>query len=167
MPSKGFSIIELIIYFVIILVIAIFVFSSVSGVRERAYFTVAKKDLKTIYEALGLYLIKYGEFPTDVNRDLPSGLEEFFSPGYWPKAAWPGSVFDWDNWDDPDNPGQKIYQISIRFCPIGQPSQCRFPKEPWAANFDVNSSVYWCISGVCRAHGSRPINHPGYCINCE
>jgi hypothetical protein len=27
--------------------------------------------------------------------------------------------------------------------------------------------VYYCIEGACRSHINRPINHPGYCINCQ
>jgi hypothetical protein len=57
-------------------------------------------------------------------------------------------------------------QISIRFCPVGQPSQCVFPQQSWAANFDINSSVYYCVEGACRAHVNQPANHPGYCVNC-
>ena len=37
---------------------------------------------------------------------------------------------------------------------------------PWAVNFDVNSSAYWCITGKCRAHPDQPDNYPGYCMNC-
>ena len=107
-----------------------------------------------------------GNYPDDVDRDLPSGVEQYLGAGQWPNAPWPGSIYDWDNWTDPVT-GQKIYQISIRFCPLGQPDQCRFPDRPWAANFDYYSSAYWCILGPCRAHISKPINHPGYCLNCQ
>jgi hypothetical protein len=114
-----------------------------------------------------MYQAKYGDYPPDTSRDIPPGLEEFLAPGIWPDAAWEGGVFDWENWEDPVNPDQRILQISIRFCPVGQPAQCKFPQADWAMGFDINSSVYYCVEGACRAHLSRPINHPGYCVNCQ
>lgn len=162
----GFTLIELLITISIIAILAHYVLPAFSKARNAALFSRAKAELQSINKSLQLYLDDFYDYPPDTNRDIPPGLEAYLEPGIWPDAAWPGSVFDWDNWADPDNPGQRIYQISIRFCPIGQPSQCKFPNEPWAASFDINSSVYYCISGNCRAHLSQPINHPGYCVNC-
>lgn len=163
---NGFSLVELLTVIAIIGIISSIVFSSINRVREGAYFAKAKKDLRSIHESVELYKNNNnGNYPPDANRNIPPGLEQYLASGTWPNAAWPGSVFDWDNWDNPDTE-EKIYQISIRFCPIGQPSQCRFPNEGWAKNFDIYSSVYYCISGTCRAHISKPISHPGYCVNC-
>jgi hypothetical protein len=126
----------------------------------------AQQEFKSIHSSLEQYKSdNNGNFPEDADRNIPPGLEAYLAPGIWPDAPWPGSVYDWDNWIDPIT-GDPIYQISIRFCPIGKPEQCNFPKESWAQNFDINSSVYYCIEGACRAHISRPLNHPAYCINC-
>jgi hypothetical protein len=120
--------------------------------------------------ALWLYYDKYGAFPNDADRNIPPGLEEFLQDtdlDNWPDGPWGGSVYDWDAWDDPDTPGARIYQISIRFCPVGGPiGACKFPDEDWAAGFGVNSSMYYCVSGACRAHNSEPIDYPGHCVNC-
>lgn len=122
--------------------------------------------------ALKSYSFDHGDqYPADGSRDiLPNGLGPYLfgssAANAWPKAPWPGSVYDWDNWDDPDNPGQKIYQISIRFCPSGGGlSTCRFPSSSWANNFGVDSAVYYCIFGFCRSHQSQPYSYPGYCVN--
>ncbi len=164
--QKGFTLIELLIVIGIISILSTFLFSSMVRVREAAYFSKAKKELYSVRESLEFYATDHaGTYPADADRDIPPGLEQYLAPGIWPDAAWPGSVFDWDNWDDPVS-GEKIYQISIRFCPIGQPSQCKFPNEDWAEDFDINSSVYYCLQGVCRSHLSQPVNHPGYCVNC-
>lgn len=164
--QKGFTLIELLIVIGIISILSTFVLSSMGRAREAAYVAKAKKELYSIRESLEFYATDHGgTYPADANRDIPPGLEQYLAPGIWPEAAWPGSVFDWDNWNDPVS-GEKIYQISIRFCPIGQPSQCKFPNETWAQNFDINSAVYYCLQGVCRSHLSQPVNHPGYCVNC-
>jgi len=133
---------------------------------EVAYFVKAKKELRSIHDALEFYKdANGGNYPPDTNRDVPPGLEQYLSQGIWPDAPWPGSFFDWDNWDEPDT-GEKIYQISIRFCPIGNPNECRFPNEDWAKSFDISSSVFYCIEGRCRSHIAEQPNHPGYCVNC-
>lgn len=164
----GFSLIELLIVIAIIGILASTVISSIVFAKDKAYFIRAKKEFLTMREALEQYQSDFGEYPDDVSRDIPPGLEPYLSTGNWPNAPWPGSIYDWDNWDDPDNAGEKIYQISIRFCPLGGTiDECRFPQASWADDFDVQSSVYYCLAGACRAHIGKPIDHPGYCVNCD
>lgn len=163
--SKGFTVLELLIVIAIMAILAFIVFRATQRARNEAYLTEAKVEFTQIVGAMNQYLNEYSFYPPDVNRGLPNGIEQYLNPGRWPQAPWPGSEYDWDNWLDPIT-GEEIYQISIRFCLIGQPSTCRFPDEPWAANFDIHSALYYCILGPCRSHLSKPINHPGYCINC-
>ena len=166
LTSKGFTLIELLIVIAIIGILSSLVISGMRHARETAYLAKAKKELRSIHESIELYRTDHwGNYPPDTNRDVPPGLERYLGPGIWPDAAWPGSVFDWENWNDPST-GEKIYQISIRFCPLGKPDECRFPVRSWAKNFDINSSVYYCLLGACRSHINRPIDHPGYCVNC-
>lgn len=158
---------EIIAVVAIIAVLSSVVLMSVRKAPEEAYRVKAEKELFSIHESLELYKDDHGDnYPADANRDIPPGLEEYLAPGIWPDAAWPGSVFDWENWDEPVTT-EKIYQISIRFCPVGQPAECRFPDADWAANFDINSAVFYCVEGPCRAHINKPPNHPGYCVNCK
>jgi len=163
---KGFSLIEILIIITIIGILFSFVIINVRQAKEAAYAAVAHKELESVRTSIDLYIDDHGGYPADTDRDVPPGLEPYLAPGLWPDAAWPGSVFDWDNWIEPGT-SEKIYQISIRFCPLGEPDQCRFPKEEWAADFDYFSSAYYCISGPCRSHISKPIDHPGYCVNCD
>jgi len=165
--KKGFTLIELLVVIAILGILSSIVLSSLTRARSSASLARTKLEFKTLVTAIEMYTQDHGGvMPADVNRGLPPGLEAYVSGGNWPNAPWPGSVYDWDNWDDPDNPGQKIYQISVRFCPAGQPSQCQFPNESWAINFDYYSAFYYCIQGACRSHDSQPINHPGHCSNC-
>lgn len=164
---QGFSLIEFLIIIAVIGILAAIVVINVRQSRESGYFVAAKQELGSVAQSLELYAMDHNRaYPPDVDRDMPPGLEEYLAPGDWPKAPWPGSVYDWDNWNDPDT-GEKIYQISIRFCPYGEPENCNFPNQDWAKDFDYYSSVYYCILGPCRSHISKPIDYPGYCVNCQ
>lgn len=166
MKIKGFTLIELLVVIAIIGVLSAIVMINVKNFRENGYYSRASLETTEIAKSLTLYLNAHGSYPDDVNRALPPGLEEYLPAGNWPNGPWPGSVYDWDNWDDPDNPGQKIYQISIRFCPIGGPlSACKFPKTTWAQNFGIDSALYFCLSGSCRSHNNQPSSYPCKKIN--
>jgi prepilin-type N-terminal cleavage/methylation domain-containing protein len=166
--KDGFTLIELLVVISIIGLLSSIVITSVSAIKEKAYLARVKEETRNIALALEFYADKYGEYPADANRAVPPGVEEFLEGGVFPPAPWPGSVYDWDNWSDLDYAGQKIYQISIRFCPsYASPlSDCNFPNEPWTASFDQYSAVYYCIFGACRSHSIRPVTHPGHCLNC-
>jgi prepilin-type N-terminal cleavage/methylation domain-containing protein len=167
MKKNGFTLIEILVTFSVIAFLVAIIVIGVNSYRENAYYSRASLETTELAKSLSFYLQEQNNYPDDVNRDLPAGLETYLPAGDWPNGPWPGSVYDWENWDDPDHPGMKIYQISIRFCPIGGSlSECNFPKASWAENFDINSSLYYCISGACRAHISEPIDYPAKCINC-
>ncbi len=165
--NLGFTILELLIVIAIIGLLSSMVMGNLSTAKDKAYEARGKKELLTLYEALQLYMTdRGGRIPADVNRGLPPGLEEYLPTGTWPNAPWPGSVYDWDVWDDPSSPTD-IVQISVRFCPAGGAlSTCRFPKEPWAEGFGVNSSYYYCIQGACKSHVNESASYPGKCANC-
>lgn len=171
MYNRGFTLLELLIVIAIIGILSTVVLSNMSAAKEKAFYTRALSEFRSLETAIQMYMSDHDdEYPEDVTRGIPPGLGEYLAGqkvNTWPKAPWPDSIYDWDNWDDPDNPGEKIYQISIRFCPAdGDISTCRFPDESWAKNFGVDSSVYYCLEGKCRAHSNKPINYPGYCVNC-
>jgi prepilin-type N-terminal cleavage/methylation domain-containing protein len=167
---SGFTLIELLIVISIIGLLAAIIFPSIRQSVEKAYYARALGEFKSLNTALELYAADHGgNYPADASRGLPAGLETYLSGHNWPNAPWPGTVYDWDSWAPADlsaAPKQQVYQISIRFCSTDIPPVCSIPNESWAQNFDYYSSLYYCVSGPCRAHSSQPINHPGVCVNC-
>jgi prepilin-type N-terminal cleavage/methylation domain-containing protein len=167
--KKGFTLIELLVVIAIISLLSAISYSIISSSREKAIYARAESEFKTIYSALELYkLDNFGNYPADAERGMPSGLEAYIANGVWPEGPWPQSQYDWDNWPNPQNPTERIYQISVRFCPAGgNISQCQFPNTSWASSFGVNSALYYCLEGSCRAHYNEVISYPARCANCN
>lgn len=158
---KGFTLIELLVVVAIIGVLAALIITAVTKVRNKAYTARTLQEFRSFQQAMEMYLMDNNFYPADVDRDIPAGLETYLGGGTWPDGPYPGSVYDWDN----KFPTHGYIQISLRFCDIGG-TNCRFPTEYWAQNFDDKSAMYWCFEGQCRSHADRPIDHPGYCVNC-
>lgn len=166
--KRGFTIVELLIVIVVIAILAAISIVSYTGIQRRAHISRAMAELTLLAKATELYYADNNEYPPDVDRDIPPPL--LFYTGKagnsWPNAPWPGSVYDYDYFIGSD--GKEAVQVSVRFCPLhGDITTCKFPNEPWVVGFDTSSSAYWCIKGKCKAHPSKPDNHPGYCLNCK
>lgn len=171
MKNNGFTLIEILIVVAVIAILSAIVIPSYAKVRSKTYYSRTMAEYASMWAAIEMYKEANGDYPPDVSRDIPPGLGAYLAgnnSNTWPKAPWPDSVYDWDNWVNPEDSSQRIYQISIRFCPVGgNLSQCNFPKEDWAENFGVDSAVYYCVKGACRSHINQPLNYPGYCVNCN
>lgn len=167
--KPGFTIVELLIVIVVIAVLAVIGVVAYRGISSRAYLNRATSELSYMARSVKLYHTDRARYPDDVERNIPVEIFDYSGSSVsprWPEAPWPGSIYDYDYFIGSD--GREVSQISVRFCPISGPIEaCHFPREPWANNFDVQSSVYWCIAGSCRAHPNMADDHPGYCINCQ
>lgn len=165
----GFTLVEIVIAMVVIGILAAIGYSyAVPKYKERTYYTRANSELHSMSNALTLYVAKYNDYPEDADRDIPVGIKEFLQTSginnEWPDAPWPGSVYDYDRWDD-----LGVIQISVRFCAAGDDASCQknFPDESFVTEaWDSYSSIYYCVKGPCRSHQSKPADWPGYCINC-
>lgn len=167
---QGFTIVELLIVVVVVAILAVITMVAYTNFSKRAVRNRAISEVSSIARAVHLYHADRGSYPPDVERNIPVGIFDYTgnetAPTQWPLAPWPGSVYDYDHFTGSD--GEPVVQISIRFCPINGPiGACEFPDEPWVTDFDVQSSAYWCLTGICRAHKDRPDDHPSYCINCN
>ena len=162
--GRGFTLIELLVVIAIVGILAAVVLTNISNARHSAFEARAQMEIRSFATAMQLYLSTHGDYPDDVDRGIPSGLETYLASDGWPQGPWPDSIYDWDNWEID---GERVIQLSVRFCPVGGPlSACTFPKASWANNFDIHSAYFYCFEGACRSHVSRPRNHPGYCMNC-
>jgi len=165
--QRGFTLIELLVVMVIIGLMSLLALQNFRNPTEDVLYARAETETKTMHKAIEIYRIYNSTYPSDVDRDIPPGIEPWLSTNdgqNWPNAPWPGSVYDYDAFI---SDGEPTYQVSIRFCPEEQPDECSFPKTDWAEDFDIDSSVYYCISGNCKAHPTQPADHPGRCINCN
>lgn len=171
--KKGFTLIELLVVIAIIGILSAVVLASLNSARNKAYLARSQGELREVAIALELYADSHGgDYPSDVSRDLPSGIEQYLGGDDWPDAPWPGSVYDWDNWAPGDlshPPYEQVYQISVRFCPSPSSpiTDCTFPDEDFVdGTWDAKSAVYYCVQGPCRSHSSELADHPGHCLNC-
>ncbi|MDB5176502.1 MAG: ral secretion pathway protein [Candidatus Saccharibacteria bacterium] len=165
--GRGFTIVELLIVIVVISILAVIVIVAYNGVVNKAYMSRSQSELASIGKAIQTFNVINSRYPADVSRGIPSEVSQYINgaSNSWPTAPWPNSEYDYDYFIGSD--GNEVSQISIRFCPAGGPlSACKFPNEPWAANFGIDSSVYWCVTGKCRAHPNQVDSYPGRCLNC-
>lgn len=182
LKNRGFTLVEIVIVITVLGILAAIGYNTLGNrYKESTYYTRAVAELNAMGNAMNLYVARYNDYPADVSRSLPAGLEEFVQGQEgveeWPDAPWPGSVYDYDNWPaDELNGIAQTYQISIRFCDAGDNATCneranKYLKEyvdaATLANWDANSAVYYCLKGDCRSHSSEPIDHPGHCVNCN
>lgn len=162
----GFTLIELLVVVAIIGLLAVVVLIAINpGKRfDEFYFSKSQEQLSLLARITDAYALTHGQYPPDVERNVPTDLLTDLRGDDWPTAPWPGSVFDWDN--KILSNGDEYRQYSIRFCSISG-EDCQYPKYyEWAKDFDHQSAVYWCMEGPCRSHPDRPQSHPGYCVNC-
>ena len=159
--KKGFTLIELLLAISLLGILMVLVLAHLSGSNNKAYLVRTQLEFRSFQTAMYQYIIDYDTYPDDVDRGIPPGLEDYLAGGNWPDGPWPNSVYDWDNVTGPD----PYIQLSLRFCDI-EGGNCNFPIADWALDFDDKSAVFFCFEGNCRSHPARPIDHPGYCVNC-
>lgn len=174
--SNGFTLVELLIVTVVIALLATISIVAYRGIQERSYYSVAYTEMNKIAKAMTLYKIQNGSLPPDVSQGIPAPIvAELGLTGSGPMLntnSWPGSYYDYENWDLDGDGTKETFQVSIRFCrdasgnPVGENGvNCRYPRQDWADDFVPHSSVFYCLEGYCGAHLGYP-DAPAYCVNC-
>lgn len=155
--QKGFTLIEIVMVTALIATLSgsLILVINPPEVIKRARETRMRVELREIATAVSLYIGKYGDLPPDTSRDLPTGLVEFLPGGTgWPKGPYPGSVYDWDNWEDVEcwNGETGIVQVTLRQVP------------GYNAGNDYN--FYYVMRGTPGVPHCHNQYYEGECVNC-
>jgi prepilin-type N-terminal cleavage/methylation domain-containing protein len=167
--KRGFSILELTVAVGIIALLAALVMFTMHNRRAHARLARVTVELNTIASAMAKYAEDNNyQYPAEVARGLPPGLEAYLAGGQWPTGAWPNGLYDYDAWVHPGpgaDLGRQIYQISYRLCDEvnDQAEACRDPIL--FPGFTHHSAIFYCISGPCVPH-IADITAQAYCVNC-
>src|SRR5690606_20953452 len=118
--ANGFTLIELLVVIVIIGVLAAMVLVAINPSKrfQEFYFNKSVEQLGILVRASESFALRNGDYPADTDRNVPTELKDDLRGEHWPKAPWPGSVFDWDNIHTPlptYAPQEPYIQYSIRF----------------------------------------------------
>jgi prepilin-type N-terminal cleavage/methylation domain-containing protein len=159
--KKAFTLIEILVSIAIVTILAsavVFVVRPAQKVEDSKV-KQALIELKEIGKAIGFFASDNGFYPDDVSRGLPSGIEQYLTPGEtWPDGPLPGSVYDYDNWSDQtcvDGAASGSVQITLREVPDRNPDG----SDVWA--------WYYVLSGTGTAHCNSATEwDKGECINC-
>lgn len=92
----GFTIVEVLVAVLILGVLAAIAFPSYQKVTYRARAAKIVGDLYAVRNAAYHFHLDRGQWPPNVSRGLPSGMEEYVS-GVQEEGS--GYALDWDNWD--------------------------------------------------------------------
>lgn len=158
MPKRlnGYSILELLISVTILITLSsiiLIVFNPTKHL-EKARTAAAYEDLAAVAQAAQVFSSENGYYPADVNRNIPQEFIEYLSPGAWPNGPFPGSVYDWDNWEGSTcwDGTTGIIQVTLR--------QINGYKNK------NDYTLYFVIQGIGIPHCSNSTTK-GECLNCE
>lgn len=97
-PTRGFTLIEILIVVIILGILAAIVMAAVGSNRRDAEAATFAASMKHYARCFTLYYEKYGEYPPDCEPSVyPAGMEEYIDETSWTNARPLGGQWDWDN----------------------------------------------------------------------
>jgi prepilin-type N-terminal cleavage/methylation domain-containing protein len=181
---RGFTLVELLIAVAIIAILTYLAATSFLHAREQARLSTLATDEDTIAKTVNQYVEDNNyQYPPDVSRGVPPGLQPYLQGGVWPAGPWPNGSFDWDNWPytyhgqtTPSGVpsqyrpylGEQVVEINYHLCPVGDPNPTTDCEDPglFPSTFMADSGIYYCFQGPCIPHQDEP-DIEGYCVNCK
>jgi prepilin-type N-terminal cleavage/methylation domain-containing protein len=155
LKMQGFTLIELLIVIAIIAMLTgvLVLFINPTGMLEKSRTATTETSLAEVAKAAMLFAEEKGYYPADVNRAIPNELSAYIGKVSWPVASFPGSVYDWDNWNNQTcwDGTTHIIQVTAR--------QINDYKGK------TNYTLYFVIQGPGIPHCSDS-SVKGECINC-
>lgn len=161
--KKGFSLLEIIIVITLLAVLATVILVAIDFPRriEESQKSRAVFEMRQLANAAEAFFIDRGYWPADVNRSLPSELQEYLPPGFsWPDGPIEGATWDYDNWtglscinSDADN----SIQITLREIPNRNPDG----SDTWAWYIPLNPDA----PGAPHCNNASEYDK-GECITC-
>jgi len=119
---KGFTLIELLVVIAVISLLSSVVLTSLQGSRERSRYANVVQQMEAVSEAVLLYELQNGEWPSDVGRgEVPEFVPEQLQK--WPEP--PCGVYDYENWSgNGSNPSDPDIRVTLRDTPQGPLQYC-------------------------------------------
>ncbi len=153
--SKGFTLIEILITISVFAIIAGAVLLAINPAKliRESRLNITKANLNQIIKAAQTYMAETGRLPPDANRNIPAEFMPQLGAGPWPNGPFPGSIYDWDNWENNTcwDGSTGIIQITLR--------------EVDHYNSQENYNLYMTMRGEGIPHCDNSAER-GECLNC-
>ena len=166
--NHGFTLIELLIVVAIVAVLATFVLLAINPTKiiENSRRATAEAAMNQIAKAAQMYEAETGILPPDESRNIPTVFMGHLGAGPWPEGPWPGSKYDWDNWEGQTcwDGTQGSIQISVRDIKTYQGKLYSTQEVPVTGR--PQFALYFAIRGVGIPHCSSA-STVGICVNCQ
>ena len=152
---SGFTLVEMLLVIAMLAILATLVVTYYNPVKLKQdhQYIATRESLINIATAARLYAEDNDDYADDVNRSIPSQFSKYINPGTWARGPFPGSVYDWDNWDDQTCWDGTTHDIQVTLRQV----------DGYKGKTDY--TIYYVIKGPGIPHCSTSTTK-GECINC-
>lgn len=163
MKMKSFTLVEILVVIALLAIMSVFVIVILNPSERiwRTQATEALNELTELAKAVELYTVDNGAYPADEILDIPSVLMDYVTfEDNWPTGPFPGSTYDFDNWNDGRSCVDTSAENSIQFTLRGVPRRNPDASNVWA--------WYVPILGNGGPHCENVSEYDkGECVTCD